>query len=122
MNLNALALTKQMGTRHFGIYKKINFHVGSVGIFVIISVCLPLPSENENVKRKTLSACEGQIFTGRITHLGGSGVLEAIVVVWYDSKAPRHCGKHSQMMEFVFHCIKNWFISELFVFIFLEIC
>lgn len=80
-----MVLTKQMGTGHSGIYKKICFHVSSVRIFVIISVLLPLPSETANVKRKTLSACEGQNFTGRITHLGGFAVLEAIVVVWCHS-------------------------------------
>lgn len=58
MNLNTLVLTKQMGTGHSGIYKKMYFPESSVEIFVIISVLPPLPSETENVKRKTLSACE----------------------------------------------------------------
>lgn len=84
------------------ILKKIHFHVGSVRIFVIVSVLLPLPSETENFKRKTLSVCEGKNFTGRTTHLGGFAVLEAIVVVWYDSKATRHCGQHSQIMGVCF--------------------
>lgn len=73
MNLNTLVLAKQMGTGHSGKYKKIHFHIGFVGIFVIISVLLPFPSETENVKRKTISANDGQIFTGRITCLGGFG-------------------------------------------------
>lgn len=50
------------------------------------------------LRERHFQPVKDQILTGRITRLGGFAVLEAIVIVWYDSKATRHCGKHSQMM------------------------
>lgn len=54
------------------------------------------------LRERHFQPVKGQIFTGRITRLGGFAVLEVIVVVWYGSKTTRHCGKLSQMMGVCF--------------------